>query len=105
LTFKINTNDLEVFFNNSQNIFIKKLLIRNKFYKKGDNILPCIKKYVMKEKRVTYLAIEDFLVPSDQRNDLFYFKDEVEEFKSYGIKVTSYNDLNIQVYDYINERY
>jgi hypothetical protein len=100
LVFKINENDLEVFFKNSQNIFIKKLLIRNKFYKQGDNIIPCIKKYVMKEKRVTYLAFENYK-STGERSHLSDYKIAVEEFKSYGIKVKNYDDLSIKTQDYV----
>jgi hypothetical protein len=100
LVFKINANDLEVFFKNSQNIFIKKLLIRNRFYVKDDNIIPCIKKYVMKEKRVKYLAFED-RKPTGERSHLSDYENEVEEFKYYGIQVKNYDDLSIKVYDYI----
>jgi hypothetical protein len=103
LALKININDLEVFFKNSQNIFIRKLLIRNKLYQKGDDILPCIKKYVMKEKRVTYLAIENLLL--SKRDDLSDLKDEVKEFKFYGIQITHYNDLDIKVCDHVSEMY
>jgi hypothetical protein len=104
LVFKINANDLELFFKNSQNIFIKKLLIRNKFYKKGDNILPCIKKYVMKEKRVTYLAFENY-ESTGKKLHLSDLKDEVEEYKFYGIQVKNYNDLCIEICDYIVKLY
>ncbi|GBC02665.1 hypothetical protein RclHR1_04740008 [Rhizophagus clarus] len=106
LALKINIDDLELFFKNSQNIFIRKLLIRNKLYQESDTILPCIKKYAMKEKRISYLAMENLSIYSnDERNDLFNFKDEVKEFGSYGIQVTKYNDLCIKLYDFINELY
>jgi hypothetical protein len=104
LAFRINTNDLKVFFKNSKNIFIKKLLIKNKFYEEGVDILPCIKKYVMKEKRVTYLALENYSSIGIKK-DLSDLKNEVEEFKFYGIQVTNYNVLSIQIYDYIINLY
>ncbi|GES79284.1 hypothetical protein GLOIN_2v1784879 [Rhizophagus clarus] len=107
LALKFNINDLEMFFKNSQSIFIKKLLIRNKVYQDSDDILPCIKKYVMKEKRVTYLAIENLHVSFNENGkDLSYLKDEVREFEFYGIQVKNYNDLCIhQICDFINELY
>jgi hypothetical protein len=106
LALKININDLEVFFNNSQNTFIRKLLIRNKLYQENENILSCFKKYVMKEKRVSYLAIENLPVSTaSERKDLFYLKDEVEEFKFYGVQVILHNDLYIKICDFINEFY
>ncbi|PKC70175.1 hypothetical protein RhiirA1_532897 [Rhizophagus irregularis] len=106
LALKFNINDLEVFINNSQNIFIRKLLIKNIFYHTCENLLPCIKNSIMREKRVTYLAIENNHVFSNsERNDLFDLKNEVEEFKLYGIQVTDYNNLYIKLHDFINELY
>jgi hypothetical protein len=107
LALKINKNDLEVFLKNSQNIFIRKLLIRNKFYEESsDNILPCIKKYIMKEKRVSYLAVENLhLFTNREVMDLVYSKDEIEEFKFYGIQVANYNNLCINISDFIDEFY
>jgi hypothetical protein len=101
LTLKININDLEAFFKSSQNIFIRKLLIRNMLYKESENFLPCVKKYVMKEKKVTYLAIENLPVSDGEGKDLFYLKDEVKEFKLYSIQVIDYNNLCVQVCEFI----
>jgi hypothetical protein len=106
LVLEFTVKDLEVFLKNSQDIFINKLLIRNKVYHKSENILSCIKKYVMKEKKVKYLAIEHISGFSFYKwKDLFYLKNEVEEFKFYGIQVADYNDLCIQVCDFINKLY
>ncbi|CAB5182246.1 unnamed protein product [Rhizophagus irregularis] len=106
LALKFNINDLEVFFKNSKNTFIKKLLIRNKMYQESEEILPCIKKYAMKEKRIANLAIESLLYYSNNvRKELFHLKDEVEEFKFYDIQVTSYDNLCIKVHDFINKLY
>ncbi|PKY29881.1 hypothetical protein RhiirB3_484888 [Rhizophagus irregularis] len=74
----------------------RKLLIRNKFYQENENVLPCIKEYVMKEKRVSYLAMENLPVTNNERRDLYYLKDEVKEFKLYDIQVKKYNYLCIQ---------
>jgi hypothetical protein len=100
LVLRFDINDLEIFFSNSQTIFIRKLLISSKSYQ---NILPCIKKYVMKEKMVAYLAIEYLLPHNGEIKDLFYSKDEVDEFKFYDIQVTSHNDLCSKIHDFINE--
>ena len=54
LSLKINASDFEVFLKNSQNTFIKKLIIRNNLFGKCQNVLPYIKEYIMKEKRVKY---------------------------------------------------
>ncbi|CAB5182285.1 unnamed protein product [Rhizophagus irregularis] len=61
LIFKINASDFKIFLTNSHNIFIRKLLIRNMMYDKNEDILPYIKEYIMKEKRVTYFAMEEIL--------------------------------------------
>jgi hypothetical protein len=108
LILHINANDFELFLKNSQNTFIKKLLINNKMRKEGENILPYIKEYIMKKKRVKYLAIMDsFLnnsteIPSKSK-DLYYLKEEVKEFKLHNIKVQNYYDLFIKVYEFIKE--
>ncbi|EXX69366.1 uncharacterized protein OCT59_007910 [Rhizophagus irregularis] len=93
--------DLEIFLKNSQNTFIKKLLISNNMQENNDDdniILPYIKEYIMKEKRVEYLAIKDIFLEKDPRyavecGDLSNLKDFVEEFKLYDIKVQNYYDL------------
>ncbi|POG67183.1 hypothetical protein GLOIN_2v1879318 [Rhizophagus irregularis DAOM 181602=DAOM 197198] len=102
LAFKINTNDLGIFFKNSQNIFIKKLLIKNKIYNESEDILPYIKEYVMKEKRVMYLAMEESFGDEKKKN-LFSLEDEVKEFQLHNIKIQNYNDLLIDIYDFVNE--
>ncbi|PKC74587.1 hypothetical protein RhiirA1_449805 [Rhizophagus irregularis] len=59
-------NDFEIFLKNSQNTFIKKLLINNS------------------ETFINYSNI-----------DLFSLKDEVKEFELYNIKIQKYRDLVI----------
>uniref|UniRef100_U9UQU9 Uncharacterized protein n=1 Tax=Rhizophagus irregularis (strain DAOM 181602 / DAOM 197198 / MUCL 43194) TaxID=747089 RepID=U9UQU9_RHIID len=63
-----NNKDFELFLKNSNNIFIKKLSIRNEM--QDEDILPYIKKYIMEKKRVKYLAVEV------KNKDLFSLKDE-----------------------------
>ncbi|CAB5182298.1 unnamed protein product [Rhizophagus irregularis] len=101
LSLKINPNDLVTFFKNSRNTFIKKLLIRNKMLDDSEDILPIIKEHLMKEKRINYLAIEEVFL--DKREELFSLKDEVKEFELYNIKVLCYDDLDIQVYEFVKE--
>ncbi|CAB4426523.1 unnamed protein product [Rhizophagus irregularis] len=97
----IKASDLEVFLRNSQNTFIKKLMIYNDIeYSDDNNILPYIKKYIMNEKRVEYLAIIDNFLSKDPRyivenGDLSNLKNEVEEFKLHDIKVWCFNKLVI----------
>ncbi|PKY32340.1 hypothetical protein RhiirB3_450458 [Rhizophagus irregularis] len=102
LVLLFNTSDLEIFLKNSQNTFIKKLLIRNiVMYGDGDgdfNILFYIKKYIMKKERVKYLAILE-------EDELFFPKKEVNEFKLYNIIVQKYHDLCIYNYSYIINNY
>ncbi|POG71905.1 hypothetical protein GLOIN_2v1601233, partial [Rhizophagus irregularis DAOM 181602=DAOM 197198] len=73
LSLSFRTNELEIFLKNSQNTFIKKLLIRNIMVDKSENILFCIKKYIMKKERVKYLAITNH---DDLDNELFTLKNE-----------------------------
>ncbi|CAB5182283.1 unnamed protein product [Rhizophagus irregularis] len=102
LALKFEINNIEIFFKNSQNTFIRKLLIKNKIYGESQDILPCIKEYIMKEKRVRYLAIED-VFSNGIRKNLFTLKNEVKEFQLHNIEVYNYNDLFIKNYDYIKE--
>jgi hypothetical protein len=91
LTLIINIDNFEIFLKNSQNTFIKKLLINNI---EGDDILPYIKEYIMKTKRVKYLAINNSYL-LDKNVDLSSFKYEVKEFQLYNIKIRKYSDLVI----------
>ncbi|EXX71994.1 hypothetical protein RirG_073500 [Rhizophagus irregularis DAOM 197198w] len=95
----INESDLEIFLKNSQNTFIKKLAIRNAKDDGSQDILPYIKEYIMKKKRVKYLAISGIF--HEKSVDLFSLKDEVKEFQLYDIQVLNYNDSVIDVYDFI----
>jgi hypothetical protein len=71
-------NDLGVFLKNSKNTFIVTLLIS--FERTIDrSVFLCIKKFILKEKRVKYLAIDRFTQT---------LQDD-EEFKSYDIKIIS----------------
>ncbi|CAB5179727.1 unnamed protein product [Rhizophagus irregularis] len=101
LTLSIKTSDLEIFLKNSQNTFIEKLLIRNIVMDEIGNISFCIKKYIMKKERVKYLAILSLDDNADE-SDLFFLKDEVNEFKLHNIIVQNYDVLHINEYDYIN---
>ncbi|RGB29771.1 hypothetical protein C1646_766169 [Rhizophagus diaphanus] len=103
----IEANDFEMFLKNSQDTFIKKLLIYNS---EGQDILPPIKNYIMKKKRVKYLAISDSYCGSTlfgsfsyNTKELISLKGEVNEFKLYNIEVQSYSDLVIDLLNYIKE--
>jgi hypothetical protein len=110
LSLVINTDNFEIFLKNSQNSFIKKLLIKNIRYGKREeeekkNILPYIKKYIMKNNRVDYLAfLEYFFIqtPTDD-DDLYSLKNEVNEFRSYNVIIQYYYTLNLDIYKYVNE--
>jgi hypothetical protein len=91
LTFKM--KDFEIFLKNSHNTFIKKLSIRNVM--QGEDILPYIKEYIMKKKRVKYLSVEV------NNKELLSLRDEVEEFKLYDIEVRHYYELAIYIDDFI----
>ncbi|CAB5200549.1 unnamed protein product [Rhizophagus irregularis] len=87
LVLNIKENDFRIFLENSQNIFINKLKIMQN---SSDNILHNVKEYIMKEKRVKFLAIWDF-----KNGDLSRLKNEVKEFNLYNIKVLNYHDLSL----------
>ncbi|GET58314.1 hypothetical protein GLOIN_2v1791175 [Rhizophagus irregularis DAOM 181602=DAOM 197198] len=106
LVSRIKANDIEIFLKNSQDNFFNKLVIENR--KQDDinyiDILPYIKEYVMKKKRVKYLAIKNTIQGCvDMKMDLFDLKDEVKEFKLHNIKVLSYTNLCIYIYRFLNE--
>jgi hypothetical protein len=79
--------NLEAFLKNSKNTFMKELIISIDAHVM--NILPCIKKYIMKEKRARYLAIKGI-----ENQELFSIV-ERSEFKSYNIKVIPSKYLDI----------
>ncbi|EXX50172.1 hypothetical protein RirG_273280 [Rhizophagus irregularis DAOM 197198w] len=95
LVLKIKANDFEVFLKNSKDIFIKELLIMQKG---SDDILHYIKKFIMEEKRVEYLAIWNF-----KYGDLPYFESEVKEFELYNIKLNYYYTTLIHPYNFMKE--
>jgi hypothetical protein len=107
LSLSFRTNDLEIFLKNSQNTFIKKLLINNFMMSKGENILFCMKKYIMKKERVKYLAISQTGPSSYDMDidDLYLSKDEINEYKLHNIIVQPYVDLCIDIYSFINNNY
>ncbi|GBC49795.2 hypothetical protein GLOIN_2v1765644 [Rhizophagus irregularis DAOM 181602=DAOM 197198] len=85
----------------------QKLLIKSKVeYTRFEDFTIYIKKYIMKEERVKYLAV---LKSYSKNNDLFmdefgfFSKDEVNEFKLYNIIVQKFFDLYINVvFQFIN---
>ncbi|CAB5189675.1 unnamed protein product [Rhizophagus irregularis] len=108
LSLSIDENIFEIFLKNSQNTFIKKLLINNKIQIGNENILSFIKEYIMKKKKIDYFAFkmkDDSDDSIEKCKDLFSMKDEVKIFESYNIKVQNYGDLKIQHYSYIEEMY
>jgi hypothetical protein len=95
----IKKEDFEIFLKSSQNTFIEKLLINNRVLNGYEIILPYIKEYIMKKKRVKYLAVNGL----SSNND--YLKDGNKEFKSHNIIVLNYTDLAIKHCDFFNEIY
>ncbi|CAB4435816.1 unnamed protein product [Rhizophagus irregularis] len=109
LTLSFIASDLEIFLKNSQNTFIKKLLLNNVFLHTSSprsvdtKVLFFIKKYIMKKERVKYLAIlESDSNGGIQPVELFFLKDEVNEYKLHNIIVQKYHDLYIDAHSYIN---
>ncbi|GES79291.1 hypothetical protein GLOIN_2v1784886 [Rhizophagus clarus] len=103
LSLTIIIEDLEVFLINSQNSFIKKLLISNTKKEEVKSIFPCIKEHIMKKERVKYLAIIETF--RGKNADLFSLKDMVREFQSHDIEILKYSDSFINIYDFIRETY
>jgi hypothetical protein len=103
LTLLINTNDFEVFLKNSQNTFINKLLIRNKIIDENINILSYIEEYIMKKRRIRYLAIAETF--DGKSNDSLALKNQAKKFESYNIEIRNYDDLCIRIWDYVKEMY
>ena len=82
-------SDFEVFLRNSKNTFIIRLLIRNEMQESEDIFLPYIEEYIIKRKKVKYIAfmIDDSI---GRNRDLSSLKDEVKKIKSYNIMVQHY---------------
>jgi hypothetical protein len=93
----IKKGDFEIFLKDSQNTFIEKLLIRNKEPNGYENILPYIKEYIMKKKKVKYLAVTCGILSIDS------LKDDENEFKLHNIIVSNYADLRINYYNFTDE--
>ncbi|PKC55271.1 hypothetical protein RhiirA1_475917 [Rhizophagus irregularis] len=95
LVLYIRENDFEIFLKNSQNTSIKKLLIMQK---DNDDIIYYIKNFIMKEKRVKYLAIWN-----SKYEGLPYFENEVKKFELYNIKLKYYYDLIFNLLNFEKE--
>ncbi|PKC70171.1 hypothetical protein RhiirA1_455116, partial [Rhizophagus irregularis] len=96
----INGSDLETFLKNSQNTFIKKMLIKNiKKEVTDEDIIPYIKEYIVKKKRVDYLAIIES-IKFGRFYSLWY---EMKGFELYGIQVLNYFDLSIDLFEFVQE--
>ncbi|GBC49765.2 hypothetical protein GLOIN_2v1601296 [Rhizophagus irregularis DAOM 181602=DAOM 197198] len=105
LSLSYRTSDLEIFLKNSQNTFIKKLIIKNMVFDRNEKILFYIKKYIMKKERVKYLAILNKDVYTREEIELFFLKDEVNEFKLHNTIVKKSHDLNFSPYSFLNNNY
>ncbi|CAB4426610.1 unnamed protein product [Rhizophagus irregularis] len=90
----INVNDFMIFLEDSQDIFINKLIIIQRGW---DDILHYIKEYIMKEKRIKYLAF----MKLKNSIELYDLKNEVKEFKLHNIIVQNYVKLYINAHDFI----
>ncbi|GET03483.1 hypothetical protein GLOIN_2v1784886 [Rhizophagus clarus] len=69
----------------------------------SESIYPSIEEYIMKKRRVKYLAVKDFY--NGKFEDLFFLKDKVKEFQLHDIQILGYCHLVIDVYNFINETY
>ncbi|GBB88220.1 hypothetical protein RclHR1_14770004 [Rhizophagus clarus] len=104
LTLNANINDFRLFLDSS-NAFIKKLLIKSTMRNKIDEMLPYVKDYLVKKKRVKYLAIKEtfFLSFLEDNKELFYLNDIVQEFALNNVIVRRYNDLSIYICQFISK--
>ncbi|CAB4433265.1 unnamed protein product [Rhizophagus irregularis] len=93
LVLNVKESDFRAFLENSQGVFVNKLSIELR--RGNDDILHYIKEYIMKEKRVKYLAIKD----NENNKELFDLKEEVREFELHNIKVQRHRDLFISDLD------
>jgi hypothetical protein len=108
LSLVLNVCDFEIFLKNSQNTFIKKLLITNmanRTYEeeRQDDMLHYIKEYIMKKERVKYFAFKTLFTGRWFQDELFYSKDELKEFRLHNIIVQKHNELKIQISEFLNE--
>ncbi|RGB39178.1 hypothetical protein C1646_754845 [Rhizophagus diaphanus] len=96
LCLEIEPSNLKIFLENSQNTFIKRLFIGKVYLEKGEDILPYIKEYIMKKKRVKYLAVFDY-------QDLVSLKDEVNEYKLHNVKIQRYGEAYsfVEIFRYL----
>ncbi|RGB41150.1 hypothetical protein C1646_810922 [Rhizophagus diaphanus] len=69
----------------------------------SDDIFPYIREYIMKKKRVKYLAISETI--NEKCLDLFSLKDKVKELELYDIQVLYYYNLYIDIYCFVKENY
>ncbi|PKK60504.1 hypothetical protein RhiirC2_793213, partial [Rhizophagus irregularis] len=103
LVLDIKVNDIEIFLKNSKVTFFKKLVIKIVSQKDVNYVavVPYIKEYIMKKKRVKYLAIKSTIFSNTKLYcmDLFDLKDEVKEFKLHNIEVLSYIKLFTDITD------
>ncbi|PKC55891.1 hypothetical protein RhiirA1_542323 [Rhizophagus irregularis] len=104
-----NISDFEFFLKNLQTIFIKKLLIkcvctvtRIPVFQRN-SILHYIKEYIMKNKRVEYLAFLEYFSDKEEYDDLISM--ENEEFGSYNIVIQKYHELKIDNHEFVSEMY
>ncbi|GET62325.1 hypothetical protein GLOIN_2v1869164 [Rhizophagus irregularis DAOM 181602=DAOM 197198] len=99
-----NRSDLEAFLKNSQNTFIKILVIKNTTKYESEDIFPYIEEYIIKKKRIKYLAIlQTFLTSflTAPRKNLFDLKDKVDYYKLYDIQVLDCYSSSINIEKFI----
>jgi hypothetical protein len=58
-------------------------------------MLHNIKEYIMKKKRIKYFAFKTLFTGYYGRYELFFLKDEVEEFRLHDIIVQNHDELRI----------
>src|SRR5947207_12945590 len=97
-----NNSNFYIILKNSQNKFIQKLVIKNELKQEGEDILPYIEEYIMKKRRVKYLAFVEYY---PTYKDLFSLENEVKKFEFYNIKIQDYDELNVNIYSFVEKMY
>ena len=106
LELKLNIDDFKVFLENSENTFIKKLLI-NMHYGR-DPILSCLREHIIKKKNIIkYLSLSrSFESNVNSKNaEKVFDQYEIKIFESYNVKFQQFKDLKINCYKFIKEMY
>ncbi|GBC45026.2 hypothetical protein GLOIN_2v1772582 [Rhizophagus irregularis DAOM 181602=DAOM 197198] len=77
--------------------------LNNRYTELSSIVLQNLEDYIMDMKRVKYFAFLNQFTDEEEKEELFYMIDKVEEFKLNNIVVQNYNDLKIEFFDLLKE--